>query len=71
MRLRNRTTRIMRGEAYSKKANGYDMVNLTLMLQKLQKFGWQGGPKTGAAIVLEYVSEPVAGPTQPRRACAI
>ena len=43
----------------------------TLMLQKLQKFAWQGGPKTGAAIVLEYVSEPVAGPTQPRRACAI
>ncbi len=46
-------------------------ISSTLMLQKLQKFGWQGGPKTGAAIVLEYVSEPVAGPTQPRRACAI
>ena len=43
----------------------------TLMLQKSQKFGWQGGPKTGAGIVLEYVSEPVAGPTTPRRACAI
>lgn len=33
------------------------------MLQKSQKFGWQGGPKTGAGIVLKYVSEPVAGPT--------
>ena len=44
---------------------------VTLMLQKSQKFGWQGGPKTDAGIVLEYVSEPVAGPTTPRRACAI
>ena len=40
-------------------------------VEKSQEFGWQGGPKTGAGIVLEYVSEPVAGPTPPWRACAI
>ena len=35
------------------------------------RFGWQDGPKTGAALVRAYLSGPVPGPMPPWRACAI